>query len=269
MKRLFTFGCSFTQYGWPTWADILGFQFEHYENWGQSGAGNLFISAQISECSIKNTLNKDDTVIVMWTNVTREDRYQNGGWITPGNVYKNTQLFGKDWVKKFADIRGYYVRDFALINLVDELLKSKGVTYYFLSMNDMDIPMDDNTDQCGESMGDIFWHYRKLLKKIRPSVQSVIFNYNENSRPSTVIQRVASPNPINIPKIKFNPKIIRQDGHPTPSEHLEYLEKVLPEITINDDTKKWIHNINELLKDPDFDISTKWKNGKHVVNTRL
>ena len=38
MTRLFTFGCSFTQYWWPTWADILGYQHDFYENWGRCGA---------------------------------------------------------------------------------------------------------------------------------------------------------------------------------------------------------------------------------------
>ena len=37
MSRLFTFGCSFTNYAWPTWADFLGLEFEHFENWGVSG----------------------------------------------------------------------------------------------------------------------------------------------------------------------------------------------------------------------------------------
>ena len=47
--RIFAFGCSLTQYFYPTWADIL---IHHYksegttigENWGRSGAGNQYIS---------------------------------------------------------------------------------------------------------------------------------------------------------------------------------------------------------------------------------
>lgn len=35
MTRLFTFGCSFTKFFWPTWADILGQEFDYYENWGR------------------------------------------------------------------------------------------------------------------------------------------------------------------------------------------------------------------------------------------
>ena len=34
MKRIFTFGCSFTSFRWPTWADIL---INHFENNGLIG----------------------------------------------------------------------------------------------------------------------------------------------------------------------------------------------------------------------------------------
>ena len=32
MNRLFAFGCSLTFYWWPTWADILVREFDHFEN---------------------------------------------------------------------------------------------------------------------------------------------------------------------------------------------------------------------------------------------
>ena len=75
VRRLYTFGCSFTQYFWPTWADILGQEFDYYENWGKLGGGNQFIFNSIIECSLRNKLTPNDTVAIMWTNVTREDRY--------------------------------------------------------------------------------------------------------------------------------------------------------------------------------------------------
>ena len=54
-KRLFAFGCSFTCYIYPTWADIiyqsLNEDCEFY-NCGRSGGGNLFISHRITEAKI-------------------------------------------------------------------------------------------------------------------------------------------------------------------------------------------------------------------------
>ena len=54
--RLFVFGCSFTKYYWPTWADIIGQEFEYYENWGEIGSGNLRIAHRITECVYKNQI---------------------------------------------------------------------------------------------------------------------------------------------------------------------------------------------------------------------
>lgn len=268
MNRLFTFGCSFTQYGWPTWADILGKQFDFYQNWGLSGAGNLCISSQVGECDVKNQLGDNDTVIVMWSSVAREDRYVNNTWISAGNVFTNTDLFGKDWVKKFADIRGYYVRDLALINLVDGFLQSKKVTYYFLSMQDFDMPRDDTTVKT--DLGDIFHHYGSMLRKIRPSVHKIIFNHDYSTRPSMIRPRVAPPNMEEPPEFRVLKKgQVRQDNHPTPAEHLEYLETVLPELPVDLETKNWVRYIDEKLKDADWDISEVWRNGEHVMMQRL
>ena len=75
MKRLYTFGCSFTNYKWPTWADILSKEFEYFENWGRPGAGNSYITNAVVEASIKNKFTKDDTIMIMWSSMTREDRY--------------------------------------------------------------------------------------------------------------------------------------------------------------------------------------------------
>ena len=70
-KRLYTFGCSFTKYKWPTWADFIGTQFETYENWGQPGAGNFFIATQVYECCQRNCVGVDDTILVMLSSTNR------------------------------------------------------------------------------------------------------------------------------------------------------------------------------------------------------
>ena len=34
-NRLFTFGCSYTRYNWPTWADIIADDLQiPFQNWG-------------------------------------------------------------------------------------------------------------------------------------------------------------------------------------------------------------------------------------------
>ena len=86
-KRFFAFGCSMTSYGWPTWADIIAQEIPEYYNYAQSGGGNLFISCQVTEASLRHKFTDTDLVMVMWSSVAREDRHVNGNWLTPGNIY--------------------------------------------------------------------------------------------------------------------------------------------------------------------------------------
>lgn len=76
MSRLFTFGCSFTFWPWPTWADIIAHDLEiPYYNWGMSGLGNVAIQSRMLECDLRNNFTKDDIILVVWSSWTREDRY--------------------------------------------------------------------------------------------------------------------------------------------------------------------------------------------------
>ena len=67
MRRLFTFGCSFTYFYWPTHADLLGEQFDELHNWGLSGLGNRAICERLSECIMHNQFTANDVIIVQWT----------------------------------------------------------------------------------------------------------------------------------------------------------------------------------------------------------
>jgi hypothetical protein len=318
MSRLFTFGCSFTRYHWPTWADILGKNFNTYQNWGQSGGGNQYISHSVVECDLKNNLTKDDTVIIMWTNVAREDRYLNGAWLNYGNIYnsqsKNTYV--KDLVK-YADIRGYYIRDLALMHLTQRLLENTGCRYIFLSMVDIaNVGQFEFTD-CNDKILDLITYYKPLLDQIRPSVHRTVFNNDWSSRPlegltlDVITQSIRNqvwaswynnikdlswpecPTDAEFAKLpkyiqeecitNFDYKKIidslntnhklpnkgfmlkrhlekRFDAHPIPDEHLEYVEKVLPEFDVDPDIKHWINNISTMILS-NKDYSKLWQAG--------
>ena len=51
--RIFTFGCSFTDYIWPTWANIIAYDLNiPFHNYGRGGAGNQFIFNTIMQAEI-------------------------------------------------------------------------------------------------------------------------------------------------------------------------------------------------------------------------
>ena len=75
-KRAFCFGCSFTNYEWPTWVDILRKDLDiQVQNWGLQGLGNVGILSKMIQCDIINKFTNEDLVIVLWSSWTREDRY--------------------------------------------------------------------------------------------------------------------------------------------------------------------------------------------------
>lgn len=122
-QRIFAFGCSFTQYGWPTWADLIALQYpeKKYYNYGMAGLGNLGIASRISEANKRYDFNENDLVMVMWSTFCREDRWVDHKWLTNGNVYNSE--YPRDWVEKYADPYGYLIRDHALINLTNSFLQ--------------------------------------------------------------------------------------------------------------------------------------------------
>ena len=98
--RLFTFGCSFTKYCWPTWADIIAHDLQcPYENWAVSAIGNIAIQHKLLECDLKKHFTKKDLILVAWTGWSREDRYY-GDWKPTGNVLTSPH-YKKSFRKNF------------------------------------------------------------------------------------------------------------------------------------------------------------------------
>ena len=230
MSRLFTFGCSFTQYWrWPTWADALGQQFENFENWGLCGAGNSYILWSLIECNQRRHIGPADEVCIMWTNTSREDRYVGNRWLEGGNVYwsAGSQL-PAEYVKKFACERGYLIRDMANISAAKQLLDHWGCRYQFMSMVPLIQP--NAASDLGHNPADIVGNdtdvralYHDVLQTIAPSVYETVFDSNWSSRPGI--------------KCNFDPS--RRDFHPTPAEHVEYLQKIMPG-RVNQNTVDWM-----------------------------
>jgi len=238
--RLFTFGCSFTQWEWPTWADVIHRDnFTGFHNLGRTGAGNVYIFTQLMEAIQKKKITSDDTVMIMWSSVCREDRFLNGKWVCPGNIF-TSKMFTLEFMKNYFDIDGFYQRDIPLIHATQMILDSIGCKHHIMSMVDVvnhdQYETHDNSQE--PHVKDLFETYHSSLERILPSVHNVIFNYDYNSR---LIAGYDTREGIRI-------------CHPTPSEHLEYIEKVLPEYEISDQTRQWVELQNtDIIKSLEAD----------------
>lgn len=127
MKRLFTFGCSYTTWTWPTWADILGTEFDQHLNYGIRGSGNMSIAQRVSECVINNHITEDDVLIIQWTDFHRFDMHiqgltRNSNWAVGGNIFNN-QYIPEDIKRSWSEYT-YIMYTLNYINMTVNLLKN-------------------------------------------------------------------------------------------------------------------------------------------------
>ena len=212
-KRLFTFGCSFTHYRWATWANILAYELDcEFYNFGKSGAGNNYIINQITQANNHYNFNKDDLVVICWTNISREDRYkENKGWITPGNIYSQNE-YDANFVKNWANDMHFALMNFSLIDLASKYLQ--GTNYHFLSMCDITRQInqwEEGTASQKHEVARVAALYYDSLSQIAPSFYSSLWDNDMDNK---------------WKKDWANVHKNYSDGHPTPLEHLRYLQSV-------------------------------------------
>ena len=218
--RLFTFGCSFTRYKWPTWADALSPQFDQYYNFGKGGGGNSFILWSLAECDARHAIKSDDTVIIMWTSRDREDRHSDGVWQTPGAT--------------IVDTYGSLIRDCANIHAAKLILEGIGCDYYFLSMIDLNT---FDSEQEIQLFHDPTQTYATTLEIVRPSVHNIIY---EGS---------------------WHNAAFDDDYHPTPQQHIDYLDYVLPELEVDDKTRFEFAEVEEKVRNGTWIQDQHWYDG--------
>ena len=170
MSRLFTFGCSFSKYTWPMWSDLLGLEFDHFENWGVSGGGNVCIANRVIECIVKNNITPEDIIVVQWTTHLRHDFHtfkyltdgpdKEAGWKTKGSIfnYLNVKKYDKQWQKNFFDEQSYVMLTLNAIHSTQLALENTGCKWAMTSLADIsklgsDISVDPGYNESSSSIG--------------------------------------------------------------------------------------------------------------------
>ena len=147
MRRLFVFGCSYTAYSWPGWADLLSSHFDYFENWGLAGIGNRGICERIAECNTKYKFGPNDTIIVQWSTHLRNDFFHQAGelkerlpgWKTAGSIfnYLNSPIYGEKWYKTFFDEEAYFMHTLNSIAMTQALLEYSGANWFMTGIGDV------------------------------------------------------------------------------------------------------------------------------------
>jgi len=178
--RFFSFGCSFTQHLWPTWADIVAKDLAiPYQNWGKTGAGNVAIQSRIVECDFQNKFTDNDLVIVMWTGWNREDRYIKQ-WLCGGNVFNNWN-YDQSFLEKYWSLENDYIRSTTAIHTTWKAYKD--VIKYHAAMT---LPEDKMEFHPVDHFGFLKNNSLELSKKIlnqfyQNSVKLNVFDSSKNT----------------------------------------------------------------------------------------
>ena len=126
-SRIFCFGCSFTDFPWPTWATILQKDLDiPVYNWGLTGVGNRAIFSRMIQCDIKHKFTERDLIMVVWSSWTREDRYIAGSWTQGGNVLSHL-YYDRNFITKYWD------RENDIINNATSIISANKLFNIFLN----------------------------------------------------------------------------------------------------------------------------------------
>jgi len=197
MSKLFTFGCSFTKYQWPTWADLLAENYTTHIQHGSPGVGNFHIYFRVMQEVSMGNICPEDTVVIMWTSILRYDLFihdpaGSGKWKSQGNILNGD--YNQECIDKFFDPVGFYKRDVSLIHGIKLILDSIGCKYEFLSAMPLQDPILDlgfiitNVEKSSDVKSwpstdyDVSEWFSESLGIIKPSVYEIIYNKNWYSR---------------------------------------------------------------------------------------
>lgn len=257
-KRFFAFGCSFTNYKWATWADIIGHDIEFYENWGKPGGGNHFIFNSVIEANARHNFKKGDLVIVFWSTKEREDRYLNNKWLHDTvSTIENT--YGKEWVSKFyLDTRSQLIRDLGYMSAVQTILNSSKSDWgnlvwyeFFNSAQLRDTLSKKSTDKQA-----MLKMWREISKDVYTggAVSEVFDDRDVIKLYQSVFENISGVYKwFEAENIK-NRSVPDNDNHPTPTEALMFLDWVWPENILSNSARDYAYcqDLTQALTRPEI-----------------
>ena len=276
--RIFAFGCSLTQYFYPTWADILIHQYRNRgwegSNWARSGAGNNYINMRLWEANTIHKFNQDDIILLQWSSMFREDRYHMGkGWWTPGNFSNLTQgghafmlnnyYYDSPWV--WADMMHCVMRDCAMISATHKALETIGCKVYSTSFRDPFEGWEDQSPNFNlrnkklelEDVRAVLEMYRDDIKTTCPPIL--------NSLNFGVSDEFFASRPKSVPTLdEDHQHMLLPEVHPLTHEAAEFVETHIEKL--DPATKEFVEHWKSqyIDKDPIILQDLKWFNSEKI-----
>lgn len=228
-QRIFTFGCSFTNWVWPTWANILLYQNDGI-NFGYGGAGLEHTLHSIIECDRKYNFTENDIVIVMYTTPIRWDLILGDNtlkWICMG------QTITSDYIKyldELYSIEGLIYKSLNNVLIIDNYLKNKNVKSYMTSINDIFIDFHNYFEnvEIGDNLKELVSYVQSQIKLDMTNMHSFLLGNHKKWTTNKIWTDLS-------------------DYHPTTLSHYKWMMNNFPEelkslIKADEETIKQIEN---------------------------
>ena len=212
-RRLLTSGCSYTDYCWSTWSDILGTKFSEYRQVGQGGCDNAFIAR-----SIVNNARADDVVVIMWTSYDRWSFYSDNVIPLPKDANNHWKHLGSHIVHNKEFFVNYYNR-----------VERFHTTMDYIQLVDLHSQVNDY-DVYHFSAFPLF--LAETEKNIDPKLVEICSRYDIKN--NYLLDTSLDEYRLSRYNIITNHEYCKNDGHPTPLCHWDYAEQfIAPKLNVN------------------------------------
>lgn len=235
-KRFFVIGCSFTEWYWPTWANIISRDNPHLEfhSFAKAGQGNAYISTILNQLTYTHNLCETDLVGVMWSTFHRIDYYTSGENLK--EMIKNNdkgvpkrltnwkmhsdcihlQVDGGTKTEGFCD-RGFLIRDLATIDTTSTVMEQAPYTAFQMYSVEptMQLTYDQTFHNGSQDNSDVLEVYSHLNNKIITNTS--LFNAMGN----TFTKPTVSWTPAWVPEDSAE---IEVDYHPSSLINCQFLQ---------------------------------------------
>jgi len=271
-KRLFTIGCSFTHWMWPTWADIIAKEYPdlEYHNFGVPGCGNDYIFIMLNQLTNKYNLGDGDLVMIMWSSFHRLSAYDTYREKQSTAILNNkpaTDIIKCTWNwKNGGDLiaeserlehttwcdRGYLIRNYALIDTVSTVMEQSAYTgAQMLSVGPFEQLIFDTTGVTGGTPSDdVHELYSQVVNKCLPGPS--LYEFLDYKHNNIVWGSVA-----NGPGEAFP----STDYHPFSSQYYAYLQVL--GIKLSPSTLTWCNVMDDVIRSTnnpaDLESNPNWK----------
>jgi len=252
MSRCFTFGCSFAKWHQgPTWADLVGQNFNKFYNLGQSGISNTNIHIRFIEADAHFNFKPEDTVLISLTGIGRfsflVERDAKEGWFNSGT--KETGWFAQGDLQNDLDDSWIFRPSSNVLDhrevitfFRDKYWNRKwGIYYTWLAVKSIKRTLEDNKINHKIFMGldNNLYRDKKLLDLSKKDISMIEEIYS-------LIDIKTSIQEFNEQRKEY---IIKDNKlHPDMDSYLEFIKKHLPEF-YTDKTISYGNYMREIMKE--------------------